>query len=213
MKEYPELKRRPLPNHKERGFFNQLTAQAREHLYSGTLFRTRFLFHRFFGYTFQVIARVIMHSGFRVKLQRARGVKIGKNTHIGPRVSIDEIYPEYAIIGEGVSLAGENLILTHNKPLKFHSNISEAFLAPTIIEDNVWIAMGVIVLPGVIIGEGSIVAAGAIVTRDIPPLVLAGGIPAKPIKDLAEKLKDQYTKEQYSELLKRRKKMGFDAIK
>jgi acetyltransferase-like isoleucine patch superfamily enzyme len=56
--------------------------------------------------------------------------------------------------------------------------------APVILEDNVWLAARVIVLPGVTIGKNSVVGAGSVVTRDIPPDVLAAGIPAKVIRPL-----------------------------
>ena len=52
-----------------------------------------------------------------------------------------------------------------------------------VIEDNVWIGCGVIILKGVTVGRGAIVAAGAVVTTDIPPYKLAAGNPAKVIKD------------------------------
>lgn len=38
-----------------------------------------------------------------------------------------------------------------------------------VIEDDVWIGFGAIILSGVRIGRGSIVAAGAVVTKDVPP--------------------------------------------
>lgn len=56
--------------------------------------------------------------------------------------------------------------------------------APVILEANVWLAARVIVLPGVTIGRNSVVGAGSVVTRDIPPDVLAAGIPAKVIRSL-----------------------------
>jgi maltose O-acetyltransferase len=56
--------------------------------------------------------------------------------------------------------------------------------APVILEANVWLAARVIVLPGVTIGQNSVVGAGSVVTRDIPPDVLAAGIPAKVIRSL-----------------------------
>ena len=48
-----------------------------------------------------------------------------------------------------------------------------------VVEDNVWLAANVKVLDGVTIGRDSIVAAGAVVIRDVPPLTIAGGVPAK----------------------------------
>lgn len=213
MKKYTDLKKRSLPYHSEDSFFTAIGAQAEEVGYSGFLHRTRYFFHKIINYSFQVLAWIISFSGFRIKLQRARGVKIGKNAHIGPRVAIDEVFPNYAVIGDGSSLAGHNIVLTHYKPLKYHKPISESFVAPTIVEDNVVIANGVILLAGVTVGEGSIVGAGSIVTRDIPPLVFAAGAPAKPIKDFANKLRQNYTEEEFEEIMKRRKEMGYDGDK
>lgn len=55
--------------------------------------------------------------------------------------------------------------------------------APIVIEDDVWICMNVTILKGVRIGRGSVVASGAVVTKDIPPYSLAGGVPAKVLKN------------------------------
>jgi acetyltransferase-like isoleucine patch superfamily enzyme len=53
---------------------------------------------------------------------------------------------------------------------------------PIIVENNVWIGGRVIVLCGVTIGHDSVIGAGSIVTKDIPPLALAVGSPARVIK-------------------------------
>ncbi len=53
-----------------------------------------------------------------------------------------------------------------------------------IIGDNVWLATRVTVLKGVTIGEGAVVAAGAVVTKNIPAYTLAGGVPAKIIRQI-----------------------------
>ena len=55
---------------------------------------------------------------------------------------------------------------------------------PIHICKNVWIGTGATVMPGVTIGENAIIAAGSVVTKDIPPGVIAAGIPAKIIKEI-----------------------------
>lgn len=50
------------------------------------------------------------------------------------------------------------------------------------IGDCVWFGNRVTVVGNVSIGEGAIIAAGAVVTKDVPPLAIVGGNPAKVIK-------------------------------
>lgn len=50
------------------------------------------------------------------------------------------------------------------------------------IGDDCWLGVGVTVLDGVRIGRGSVIAAGAVVTEDIPPMTIAGGLPARVIR-------------------------------
>lgn len=69
-----------------------------------------------------------------------------------------------------------------------------------IVEDEVWIGYGAIILSGVTIGKGSVIAAGAVVTHDIPPYAIVAGNPAKVIKfrlpnDIIDLVKDCYLKD------------------
>lgn len=62
-----------------------------------------------------------------------------------------------------------------------------------VIDSDVWIGTGAIILSGVHIGQGAVIAAGAVVTKDIPPYAIAGGVPAKIIRyrfenDIIQKL-------------------------
>lgn len=50
-----------------------------------------------------------------------------------------------------------------------------------VIEDDVWIGWGVIVLSGVRIGRGAIIAAGSVITKDVPPYAIMGPLPASEI--------------------------------
>lgn len=183
MKDYLKFEKQPLPNYVPRPFLKALKHTSHEHGYTGFLAQYRFLYRRTMDHFWQVLSRITPFNGLRIWMQRNRGVKIGKNVLIGPMVSIDDVFPNFVVIEEGVSLAGHNYILTHNKPLEYHRNVIESYLAPVIIKKNAWVAVGSTVLPGVTIGEGAIVAAGSIVTKDIPPNTLAGGVPAKVLKE------------------------------
>jgi len=50
------------------------------------------------------------------------------------------------------------------------------------IEDDVWIGANVTILGGVNIGRGSIIGAGAVVTKNVPSMAIAAGVPARLIK-------------------------------
>jgi maltose O-acetyltransferase len=100
---------------------------------------------------------------FGVSLSASDHVRIGDRTHIGPYcMLLDNAYhhvePELRLV---------------RPPSK-----------PIILEENVWLAARVIVLPGVTIGKDSCVGAGSIVTKDIPPGVVAAGLPARVIREL-----------------------------
>jgi acetyltransferase-like isoleucine patch superfamily enzyme len=57
---------------------------------------------------------------------------------------------------------------------------------PIVIEDDVWIAAGAIILRGVTIGKGAIVGAGAVVSADVPSFAIVAGNPARVIRELTE---------------------------
>jgi acetyltransferase-like isoleucine patch superfamily enzyme len=56
---------------------------------------------------------------------------------------------------------------------------------PIHIGNNVWIYARSIILQGVTIGDNSVIAAGSVVTHDIPANCIAGGNPAKVIRNIS----------------------------
>ncbi len=52
--------------------------------------------------------------------------------------------------------------------------------------DDVWIGANAVILDGVTIGRGAVIAAGAVVTKDIPDLAIAAGVPAKVVRRRGE---------------------------
>lgn len=59
---------------------------------------------------------------------------------------------------------------------------------PIVIDDYAWICTGAMILPGVRIGRGAVVAAGAIVSKDVEPLSVVAGNPARLVKKRADRL-------------------------
>lgn len=94
-------------------------------------------------------------------------------------------------IGSGVLMGSRIMISDHshgyyNGP---HSDPAQnpAYRAlvskgEVVIEDNVWLGDGVVVLPGVTIGFGSVIGANSVVSRDVAPMTIAGGNPVVAIK-------------------------------
>ena len=58
--------------------------------------------------------------------------------------------------------------------------------APVKVGDDVWIGAGAVLIPGVTVGDHAVIAAGAVVTKDVPAWHVAGGVPAKILKDRRE---------------------------
>lgn len=121
-------------------------------------------------------------------LGAASRITIGKGCFISSEVRF-ECAPEVTItIGDRVQVGSRCSFETMNHSLTLlEKNQRGGFPESIKIEDDVWLAARVTVLPGVTIGKGSVVAAGAVVTKDVPPFTLVGGVPAKIIRHLEPK--------------------------
>jgi maltose O-acetyltransferase len=114
-----------------------------------------------YGYRIRVGARTLVNYGL-VALDVAP-IPIGDDVQIGPNVQL----------------------LTPTHPIDPDTRRAKWEAAePIVIEGNVWLGGGVIVLPGLTIGENTVVGAGSIVTKDLPPNVVAAGNPARVVRSL-----------------------------
>lgn len=113
-----------------------------------------------------------------VDIRKPKNVFIGHNSVIGRRCVLDgrggQLY-----IGSNVDIAQDTCIWTLEHDVNDASHSTSG--GNVIVEDYVWIASRVTVLPGVRIGRGAVVASGAVVTKDVPSMAIVGGIPAKVI--------------------------------
>ena len=115
----------------------------------------------------------------------------GQNIHIGDHVYLNvsctildcnEVHiGHHVIIGPAVQ------IYTAAHLLQAESRIQGWEVAkPIVIEDNVWLGGGAILLPGVRIGRNAVVGAGAVVSRSVPANTVVAGNPARVIREIEQ---------------------------
>ena len=131
------------------------------------------LFH---NYDIHPSTRISRNVKIIYKDKTRRRLKIGKNCFIGVNCVLDAT--KGVIIGDNVQLAPNVLILSHDSS----KNRKKPFEKEVVIEDNVFIGAGSILLSGVKIGKNAVVGAGSVVTKNVKSNILVVGNPAKLIK-------------------------------
>lgn len=118
-------------------------------------------------------------------------VSIGDGTYINSNLTLVDDYKIY--IGKNVLIAPNVTISTTNHPMHYQARMhGEMYCRPVVIEDHVWIGSNVVIGAGVTVGKGSVIGAGSVVTRDIPPMSFAAGVPCKVIREITDKDLEQF---------------------
>lgn len=136
--------------------------------------------------------------GWRRFLLRAFGAKIGRGVIVRPTAEIT--YPWKLSIGDdswigdyatlytlGEIRIGDNACISQHCYLAaaMHDYTRPTFDMldkPIVIEPEVWLATRVFVAPGVTVGRGAVVGACSVVLRDVPPMTLSAGNPARVLR-------------------------------
>lgn len=130
---------------------------------------------------------LLVHAGEGVNIERgaffgAGQVSLGDRSGIG----IDCHLKGPVTIGRNVMMGPEVVVFTtgHEFADTTRPMIEQGATAarPVTIEDDVWIGQRAMLMPGVTVGAGSIVGAGSVVTKDVPPLSVVAGNPARVIR-------------------------------
>lgn len=133
-------------------------------------------------------ARNAFFPGWRIRLLRWCGYTIGRDVYIADELLIAEELEDRGnlTLGDRVSIAPRVTLVLSSHPNDSRIRpFAPVTRAPIVIEADVWLGAGVVVLPGVRIGRGAIVGANSVVTKDVPPLHVVAGLPAKTVRVLA----------------------------
>jgi len=111
--------------------------------------------------------------GFNCEIFSSNYVEIGEDTLIAA----------YSYIVGGGNYKLDDLNIPINQQYDYEGK------GGIVTDKNVWIGAHCVILDGVKIGFGSVVAAGAVVSKSIPSMSIAAGIPAKVVKSRLETIK------------------------
>lgn len=136
------------------------------------------------------------YIGRLVYMYAKHSIKIGDNFYIGKfsQIECDAEIGNNVIIANSVAIVGryDHHYQQIGIPTRLASCIRDddyswkGLFEKVIIEDDVWIGYGAIVLSGVKISQGSIIAAGSLVTKDVEAFSIYAGTPAKKVKNRFE---------------------------
>lgn len=140
-------------------------------------------------YVLKIRYRWIKSHGFlRIPLSTEiwsphKDISFGDRVSLGSRCKIqcDLQVGNSVLIASNVSFVGKmDHIISNPDKYIWDSGRNDSF--KTIVDDDVWIGHGAIIVAGVHIGKGAVIAAGSVVVKDVEPCIIVGGNPAKKIK-------------------------------
>lgn len=120
-----------------------------------------------------ILLKERVNIGFNCEIFSSNYVEIGEDTLVAAY--------SYIVGGGNYKLDNVNIPINHQYDFEGKGGVT--------IDKNVWIGAHSVILDGVNIGCGTVIAAGAVVSKEIPSMSIAAGIPAKVIKSRIEEVK------------------------
>jgi len=119
--------------------------------------------------------------GTFVEIQK--GAKIGKNCKISTHTFICEgvTIEDDVFVGHNVSFINDKYPRSTTGTGQLQTEADWA-VVPTLVKKGASIGTSSTVLCGITIGENAIIGAGSVVTKDVPPNVVAAGVPARVLR-------------------------------
>lgn len=173
-------------NPKDISFWSLVAEDFRTH--ESTLLSCGFwalLVHRFGNWRFDVnnrLLRLPLNAIYRLLFDFVRfffGIRLCCTTTVGRRVVLLHHGGMYL----GAREIGNGVLLKQNTTLGYRIGGDDRL---PVIEDNVEVGVGAVILGGVTVGHDSFVAANSLVLKDVPPDSIAMGVPARTFKKLDE---------------------------
>ena len=136
--------------------------------------------------------RVLLEADVYLKVVSDKAtLKLGDYVFVGRGTEIDVL--GNVTVGAHTVIAPRCFITDHNHGMLPGLRIDQqpCNIEPVAIGSDVWLGTGVVVLPGVSIGDGAVVGANSVVTKDVAPMTVVAGAPARFLRVRAGKSRDE----------------------
>ena len=129
----------------------------------------------------------------------------GHHVHFGSRVYANTCL---TLVDDGHIFVGDNVMFGPNVTVATAAHPVDPelrrqgyqFNKDVHIGENAWIGAGAVILPGVTIGKNTVIGAGSVVTKDIPDNVVAVGNPCRVLREVSERDKEFFYKDEKIDL-------------
>jgi len=131
------------------------------------------------------------HAGRQVFIYGKDHIRIGRNFYIGrfSEIGCDVEIGDNVLFANFVTLVGkyDHHYEKPGIPIRLAPQIRDSDYdwkgldEKIVIGDDVWVGYRAMIMSGVQIGAGSIIASGAVVTKDVEPMSIYAGVPARKV--------------------------------